>query len=62
MMADIVKCTWFMQYSWPMTVIVYRGTEFQAKVAERIQKDFDATKKVITPRKLQANLIVEHVH
>ncbi len=53
--ADIVKRTYFMQYPWPMTVIVDRGTEFLDDFAEMIQKDFGATKKVIMTRNPQAN-------
>ncbi len=34
--ADIVKSAWFMQYPWPMTVIVDRRSEFLAKFAEMI--------------------------
>ncbi len=60
-MADVVKNTWFMQYPWPTTVIVDRGTEFLANFTEIIQKDFGATKRVITTRNSQLNSIIEHV-
>ncbi len=41
--ADVVERTWFMQYPWPTTVIIDRGTEFLAEFEEMIQKDFGAT-------------------
>ncbi len=62
MVADIVKRTTFMQYPWPMTVIIDRGTGFLADFTEMFQKDFGATKKVITTRNSQANSIIECIH
>ncbi len=60
--ADVVQSTWFMQYPWPMTVIIERGTEFLEDFAEMIQKAFGETKKFITTRNLKANLIIECTH
>ncbi len=47
--ADVIQRTWFMQYPWPTTVIIYQGTEFLADFAEMIQKDFGATKRLLQP-------------
>ncbi len=62
MVADVVECTWFMNYLWPLTMVIDIGTEFPAKFAEMILKDFCATKKVFTTKNPEANSIIEHVH
>ncbi len=43
-----------------MTVVVDRGIEFLAELAEIIQRDFGATRKVITTKSPQADCIIVH--
>eukprot|EP00957_Ditylum_brightwellii_P016745 1260433-Ditylum_brightwellii.AAC.1 len=47
--ANIIEQTQFNQYTWPLEVVLDRGTEFMAKFTEMIQKDYRVTKRPITP-------------
>jgi len=59
---SVFENTWLGCYPRPMQVVMDRGTEFQAEVANSLVNDYGITRKLITTRNPQANAMVERAH
>jgi len=59
---SVFENTWLGRYPRPIQVVMDRGTEFQAEVANSLVNDYGITRKLITTRNPQANAMVERAH
>jgi predicted outer membrane repeat protein len=60
--ANVLEQKWLSRYPRPSEVIMDRGREFYAEVADTLYNEYGITRKYITTRNPQANSMIERAH